>query len=857
MILQTDPPISGAPASPVRAFLVQAVFWNLALFSFIRLAWIDQHLVGALVEFQKAVVFWYGTAPDPRIVVNSSCSGADVMALCAGVTLAYPVAWSRRLLGAAIGMVLILTLNAVRIASLYAVASSPATLDLLHVYVWPAILSVVTVLYVFAWIRASERGTIEFNQRWKRFGLIALGTLVLYAAAVPWVFTSSLVREVGVWTASAGGALLSSAGATVRTNGNILMTDRGAFQVTQECLFTPMLPLYFAALFSFPVRRRVLWLLAALPLFFALGVARLLLLALPPVVAESPIVLAHGFYQLVAGGVAIVVAAHVAERATTWQRPTLRTLAGLAIAVVAGMAAAAVWEPMLLLAAQLLRTVVPSTIAAIADGDRQGALALLPGFQVGLVAGLWWALTNPHRPRVLAVALCILAMSQIVLLMGLGTFSSWQGVEPHALVIRAWALAVPLAIAFFVFTAGGTAVGDPSYSRFWHDVGEEFPTLTGAASTTYYFENEKRLISEAMPSLSGITLLKTDLWDEAKNTRIMQWAADQGARVYGIDLSEPIVRQARAAFEHRPLRPVVSDVRRLPFGDASFDAIYSMGTIEHFEETEATVVELARILKPGGRLILGVPNRHDPFLRPLMVVLLHRIGLYGYGYEKSYSRRSLRSMLEAADLQVTMESGILFVPGWIRMFDLWCHTRARSLAVISRALLTPFVWIDRHVPGARRHGYLLASVGLKPEAKGPRPDGSALTAELSWQLPKTEGVAEAGAQTGVEYVVDARGCDTDALRSLPHLQRIFSDVLGDLSLRPVAPPVWHVFPGEGGVTGMVLLAESHLTIHTYPELGVAAINLYCCRPSAEWPWSTRLPTLIGARGVTVRTLRRG
>jgi S-adenosylmethionine decarboxylase len=40
-------------------------------------------------------------------------------------------------------------------------------------------------------------------------------------------------------------------------------------------------------------------------------------------------------------------------------------------------------------------------------------------------------------------------------------------------------------------------------------------------------------------------------------------------------------------------------------------------------------------------------------------------------------------------------------------------------------------------------------------------------------------------------------------------------------------------------------------------LGVAAINLYCCRKSADWPWATRLPALIGAREVTVRTLRRG
>lgn len=120
-----------------------------------------------------------------------------------------------------------------------------------------------------------------------------------------------------------------------------------------------------------------------------------------------------------------------------------------------------------------------------------------------------------------------------------------------------------------------------------------------------------------------------------------------------------------------------------------------------------------------------------------------------------------------------------------------------------------------------------------------------------------EPVAPEAMQAGTEYVVDARGCDPEALRSPARLQRLFDEVHADLGLRAVAPPVWHVFPGHGGVTGMVLLSESHLTIHTYPETCRAAINLYCCRPSAEWPWESQLQALLGATGVNVRVLRRG
>ncbi len=174
--------------------------------------------------------------------------------------------------------------------------------------------------------------------------------------------------------------------------------------------------------------------------------------------------------------------------------------------------------------------------------------------------------------------------------------------------------------------------------------------------------------------------------------------------------------RARAAFDagSGALKGAIGDVRDLPFRDASFDAVYSMGTIEHFDETERAVEEIARVLKPGGRAIVGVPNRYDPFLRPLFVAVLQALGLYGYGYEKSYSRRALRQMLEKAGLDVVAETAILFLPGWLRMLDLACHSWCHPLAWATTGLVQPFVFLDRHVRAVRKHGYLLATVAMKP-----------------------------------------------------------------------------------------------------------------------------------------------
>jgi SAM-dependent methyltransferase len=264
------------------------------------------------------------------------------------------------------------------------------------------------------------------------------------------------------------------------------------------------------------------------------------------------------------------------------------------------------------------------------------------------------------------------------------------------------------------------------YRAFWKGVGEDFPDLGGAASTRYYSANEQRLFAEHLPDLDGLTILKTDLWDEAKNTRILVWASQQGARVYGVDISPPIVTQAMAAFAGGPRRldGVVGDVRDLPYADGSFDVIYSMGTIEHFDDTQGAIAEIARVLKPGGRAIVGVPNRHDPFLRPLMSTVLQSIGLYGYGFEKSYSRRTLRKMLERAGLEVVAEPAILFIPGWLRMLDLACHAWCRPLTWATGTLVYPFVYLDRHVRAVRRHGYLLATVVTKAAAVAAQPVAS-------------------------------------------------------------------------------------------------------------------------------------
>lgn len=109
---------------------------------------------------------------------------------------------------------------------------------------------------------------------------------------------------------------------------------------------------------------------------------------------------------------------------------------------------------------------------------------------------------------------------------------------------------------------------------------------------------------------------------------------------------------------------------------------------------------------------------------------------------------------------------------------------------------------------------------------------------------------------GTEWLIEATGCDRARLRDESAVRSVLDNVINDLGLKAIGS-VWHKFEGEGGVTGLIALTESHLACHTYPEHGTATFNLYCCRARPEWDWDTNLRNALGADSVTVTRIDRG
>lgn len=79
---------------------------------------------------------------------------------------------------------------------------------------------------------------------------------------------------------------------------------------------------------------------------------------------------------------------------------------------------------------------------------------------------------------------------------------------------------------------------------------------------------------------------------------------------------------------------------------------------------------------------------------------------------------------------------------------------------------------------------------------------------------------------GRHIVVDVWGVDFALLNNVDFLQKIMKDA-GERCLATVLSVAYEKFDPYGG-TVIVILSESHLSIHTYPEKGFAAIDCYTC-----------------------------
>src|SRR4029453_331070 len=107
---------------------------------------------------------------------------------------------------------------------------------------------------------------------------------------------------------------------------------------------------------------------------------------------------------------------------------------------------------------------------------------------------------------------------------------------------------------------------------------------------------------------------------------------------------------------------------------------------------------------------------------------------------------------------------------------------------------------------------------------------------------------------GIEWVVDATGCNVQSLRDASTPERLFQALVAPPPQTTVAPAAWHRFPNPGGLPGLQVLAESHLACHTFPEHASLCLNVFCCVARSEWQPERIVRSSVGAQEVRVRRI---
>lgn len=114
----------------------------------------------------------------------------------------------------------------------------------------------------------------------------------------------------------------------------------------------------------------------------------------------------------------------------------------------------------------------------------------------------------------------------------------------------------------------------------------------------------------------------------------LEVAAARGLEIAGVDISERAVTVCRARMPAGQFR--VGPAERLEFPDRQFDVVSCLGSLEHFLDQSAALAEMTRVLKPGGRIVILVPNAG---------FLPYRLGLFR-GTHQQAVRETIRPLSE-------------------------------------------------------------------------------------------------------------------------------------------------------------------------------------------------------------------
>ena len=128
-------------------------------------------------------------------------------------------------------------------------------------------------------------------------------------------------------------------------------------------------------------------------------------------------------------------------------------------------------------------------------------------------------------------------------------------------------------------------------------------TAPGIPEENYWFQRHVIAYDYVVRFVRGARVLDAGCGEGYGTDRLTSVAS----HVTGVDLEEPVIRRAAARYPRA--RFDTANLVSLPYEDAAFDAVVSLQVIEHLHSPQEFLSECARVLVPGGLLVISTPNR--------------------------------------------------------------------------------------------------------------------------------------------------------------------------------------------------------------------------------------------------------
>jgi len=237
-------------------------------------------------------------------------------------------------------------------------------------------------------------------------------------------------------------------------------------------------------------------------------------------------------------------------------------------------------------------------------------------------------------------------------------------------------------------------LGQPGVHRQWE-------TTYRTAENEQFFEEAIDEVLRSLGAPRDATWLDAGCGVGAHSVRL----ARRGFSVVGVDFSESALEAAAENLRAHGLADRVrlqrEDLTQLSFPDASFDYILCWGVLMHVPEVERAIDELARVIRPGGTLVLSEANAAS----------LHGRLIQGLNLLRR-RKTDLRVTAAGREYQIVTPSGVLLIrhanPAWLadrfrsRGFMIRRHIAGQFTELYAR---TSLPWLQRLIHALNRHWF--------------------------------------------------------------------------------------------------------------------------------------------------------